>query len=121
MLKSKLALQGVDSQPSSEGSSLSTLLNPSPATPSENPSDGHQPAADGPAPSTANGANGANGVHAIQEEESSTPTPKPIAAKDNDPKKQNAQILKHLASQIPSSLAPFFQGSFPVPSYECQC
>lgn len=107
MLKLKLASQGVDSQPYSESSSLSTLFNPSPATSAENPPE--RLAADGQTPATANGANGANGV---QGELSYTSTLKPNASKDNDPKKQNAQILKHLASQIPTSLAPFFQGSF---------
>ena len=39
-----------------------------------------------------------------------TPSDQQGPTKDDSPKERNAKALKHLASQIPSSLAPFFQG-----------
>ncbi|KAH9839447.1 uncharacterized protein C8Q71DRAFT_905985 [Rhodofomes roseus] len=104
VLKSALASQGVDAPPSSDLSSLSSLLNTSPQTPSAGTpalrSDEARPTAGNQTPGTTNG---------VQGESSSMSTPKPDSQKDHDPKKQNAQTLKYLASQIPSSLAPFFQ------------
>ncbi|KAH9935552.1 uncharacterized protein B0H18DRAFT_1082292 [Fomitopsis serialis] len=102
VLKSALTSQGVEAQPPSDLLSLSSLLNiqtPSAGTPTLG-SDEARPAAGNQIAGMANG---------VQGESSSTPTPKPDTPKDGDPKKQNAQILRHLASQIPSSLAPFFQ------------
>ncbi len=55
-----------------------------------------------PATGAANGA---------QEAESSSPTPKPesSSSKAKDPKESNIRALKHLASQLPYALAPFYQ------------
>ena len=53
-----------------------------------------------PGPSTT--ANGS------QPENSAAATPKPESSK-KDPKETNMKALKHLASQLPNSLAPFFQ------------
>ncbi|EKM54444.1 uncharacterized protein PHACADRAFT_174950 [Phanerochaete carnosa HHB-10118-sp] len=54
-----------------------------------------------PGPSTT--ANGS------QPENSATATPKPEHPTKKDPKEMNMRALRHLASQLPNSLAPFFQ------------
>lgn len=38
--------------------------------------------------------------------------PKAKEVKKDGPKEQNAKALKHIATQIPTSLTPFFQGAF---------
>lgn len=56
-----------------------------------------------------------------QVEGSVTPTPKQDSqTKANDPKETNLKALKHLASQLPNGLAPFFQCMF-VSSLESMC
>lgn len=54
-------------------------------------------------------AHAANGV----QYEIPSPLEQQGPTKDDSPKEKNAKALKHLASQIPSSLAPFFQGNDP--------
>lgn len=51
-------------------------------------------------------ANGANGM----QYEIPSPLEQQAPTKDDSPQERNAKAIKHLASQIPSSLAPFFQG-----------
>ncbi|KAF9820248.1 hypothetical protein IEO21_01462 [Rhodonia placenta] len=56
---------------------------------------------------TSAGPSGA--TNGIPGDSSSISAPKQEATRKEVPKEQNVKILKHLASQIPSALAPFFQ------------
>lgn len=61
---------------------------------------------------TSAGPSGA--TNGIPGDSSSISAPKQEATRKEVPKEQNVKILKHLASQIPSALAPFFQGMWRI-------
>jgi E3 ubiquitin-protein ligase HUWE1 len=55
--------------------------------------------------------NGPDAISAIQELENSLEEQKPNeTTKKESPQERNAKALKHIATQIPTSLTPFFQG-----------
>ncbi|OCH84897.1 hypothetical protein OBBRIDRAFT_891524 [Obba rivulosa] len=101
VLKSGLASQGIDSRTSSTGEAALESPTPSTATPADTPVVGSQAASEPAADGVANG---------VQVQSSAaTTTPVGDLAKADGPQEWNARALKHIASQIPSCLAPFFQ------------
>ncbi|CCM01158.1 uncharacterized protein FIBRA_03206 [Fibroporia radiculosa] len=99
MLKSGLALQGVDVPAPADVTALdphsSSTVTPTDTPPISQDTSAHT------LPSTANGAQGESSVPVASDS---------VTVKDNSAKLQNAKIAKHLASQLPTCLAPFFQG-----------
>ncbi|KAF8525043.1 hypothetical protein BU17DRAFT_41797 [Hysterangium stoloniferum] len=71
-------------------------------------------------PSTAQASTVVNGpdvISAVQELESLSEEPKAKeTAKKEGPQERNAKALKHIATQIPTSLTPFFQAVVKMPS-----
>ncbi|KAL6310318.1 hypothetical protein BKA93DRAFT_924556 [Sparassis latifolia] len=94
-LKAALASQGFD-VPISSLPSLDSSAPTRMGTPTISQAD-----ADAASTGTTNGVQG--------EQEQSTASSSRESTKEDSPKEQNAKVVKHLASQIPSSLAPFFQ------------
>lgn len=92
-LKAGLTARGIDTLPSP----VSSPLEQSPARPSV------------PLPE----ADGASSTNGVQGESTTTPVspPQPSASKQGGTQELNAKALKHLTHGLPSTLAPFFQGS----------
>ena len=120
ILKTVLSSRGIDFTPSHD--LLSSLLGSaatavhdqsSSATPGDANTSSPSTTTNGPSSSTgaANGtppANATNGP-ASTEPSTSANTPHVAAKKEEQPRDKNAKSLKHLVSQIPTALAPFFQ------------
>lgn len=88
MLKEKMTTRSEEKQPSPEIAVAETPMSVSSEATTPGPS------------TTANGS---------QLDNSAAATPKPEQAAKKDPKETNMKALKHLANQLPNSLAPFFQ------------
>jgi E3 ubiquitin-protein ligase HUWE1 len=70
-----------------------------------------------PAPVTAAASSEVNGTQSA-ESSSATPKPESRTSKHKDPKECNIRALKHLASQLPYALAPFYQGELVPHNWE---
>ncbi|OBZ67028.1 E3 ubiquitin-protein ligase ptr1 [Grifola frondosa] len=95
VLKAGLSSQGVGAPPGPTDLDSLEMLEDSSPTPMVPQQDSESPS-----------AGATNGVQA----DSTAPTPaRKEPVKEDHPRERNARALKHLASQIPTSLAPFFQ------------
>lgn len=73
---------------------------------------------DAPAGNSANGASGSDAPGASSSAGTSSTLGEP--KKEDGPKEQNAKALKHLSTQIPSTLSSFFQGKYVRTQDECR-